>query len=1413
MPSAYKRPSALRDSWRPTTRRGGLRRRLRQWSVTALALALVVLLGVLLFSPFFHPNSHLLLVAANDYQLQGTSAIRQPVADLSDFSDLSPALHSSSQQIEIHTLSTPAALDDLMDRLEDRVIRSGDVVIIQIRAYGVSLDGEPCFLTEDFDASASQGGRYALAKLLDRMGQIPAQHRLLVLDSGTFNYDPRLGLVVNEFPSQLQRQVLRSGDPGLWVLHSHSPLERSHESRDLGHSVFGHFVGQGLRGAADANQDRFVELDELFRFVRSNVEQWVERREAGSARQTPMLLNGAGEFPPARNPVLLSVSQVGLGNGGPTALLPASSAPTSDARGGAGTASRTDSAENAASLENGADASDTAVSGDPASESSDSVNSTSEDNSAKDSDDEARREPPRPAFGSPQGSLAYDVWLLLDRVHGRQIDGPNPIDYAPHLWRRLSRRLLRQSHRVAQHGTDADAHDTQSLQKLMRDVANLVDGKAVRPTAETIVQRIAELQPDLEIPLDEIASLGLIEFVSWFKRVDLPSTLQEDLAAFDQALGSDDNQAFQEWMQNNWKAEYDSIYEFRTARELAGRPAVPWATLQSAMHACRVGERAAASDVNRAPWIRQATEAADRDQTEGIRALLDGVDPDRDGASKLLRDAAGQYERIREQTALVQRWLHLRNDLLMRVSSYVKLSYLTSEPPVEVRRVGQFLDALAEFSKGLEDLETASRASLERLSDRLSYLRSELEGGFQTLAAVSVADSDDPSWVMAYLATPLPTAAERVQLTVAASGSPEWVYSFSGQPAALLPPHLPTLRDWEQPATQADLELRLAAMAVASESDSTSATTLRSVFEREFRNAAAPPTWQAHRGFGDALHHFYQRRPLMIDELYRENRDLRDPVVRPLKIRQLRAAERGLRLLDDRDNGLVDAQSLAATLKAVFTYDLLAWQIARLQVQRADASGDEARFLTETASRYRLLAIAQPEQPPLAPERPPLLRIEGPTSVSLQASPQRAFTWNVASRATRSQSIWLIFAYDPTLLEVTIDDLAGIYVQHDLRNALAEMLSERREAIDLQVSGSLPADSEAQTEMSPLAEAETAAEYPYRPDVFALAPTLTLEPGQSRSVRVTVRALGRATQPANLILKGITDRTYVRRTVPIALPTDATFQLTAHESPETWTAVGGGLELHPMAGHDSTYRLQLANRGMQDIAVDVELLALQRAVREPLPEALFTPDQLERVLQRLQPLTSLNKIDDLRLPADATPVRLRFAPSDNEADSAATDAIEEEDDSKDPESPESDGAGEPLTSVRHGMLLLVTDQETQESILRRIDFKPRRPRRYLEATAAYDLGRERLSVRVRPLDPAQVPEQGFQVSCEFPEPLPRGAEAQLHGVVSAPDYEAVLYADVPASSQSRRDGVRARGWLSPRIHIPSALLEVSGLHS
>ncbi|QGJ71671.1 Hypothetical protein PBC10988_33780 [Planctomycetales bacterium 10988] len=262
--------------------------------LTLAAIALTLFLGYYLWLPFLDPRVFMVSLSISDYEVLSVPPLPYAAEDRSDFDPLSDVLRADPQVEgggvrQLRNIQTASSLSTLSSELQDVADRGSDILVFYLRVQGISENGEAYLLGSDFDPLNPTAGRYRLRDVLEQVQQSPAEVKLLLLDAGTVAHECKLGMVVNEF-SYLLKQEMRTLPAGLWVMTSHSPLERSHSFSPWRRSLFGYFLSQGLLGGADMNASGRIDLDELFRFTSANVSAAAKYITGGTSTQTPMLL-------------------------------------------------------------------------------------------------------------------------------------------------------------------------------------------------------------------------------------------------------------------------------------------------------------------------------------------------------------------------------------------------------------------------------------------------------------------------------------------------------------------------------------------------------------------------------------------------------------------------------------------------------------------------------------------------------------------------------------------------------------------------------------------------------------------------------------------------------------------------------------------------------------------------------------------------------------------------------------------------------------------------------------------------------------------------------------------------------------------------------------------------------------------
>lgn len=282
---------------------------------TLAVLGLLAWFGWLLFRPFLHPRTHLVLLTGDVISVADSpSAVPADfvVEDFRELLKLESVLHQGvldqpARPLVLGSLRSADEMKELATVLNERVTGRGDVMLIYVSAHGLTQDGDAWLLASGTDPQAPLGGRYRLANLLAQLRECTAATKVLLLDAGRLDYDPLRGLLDNDFPCRLAEQVRELGDPSLWVMVSHGAGQRSHLSPALRRSVFGYYVAKGLEGAADANRDHEINLHELNDFVTNGVAGWVHQTTGGASQQTPVLVWGGGTLPTGSLPALVAV--------------------------------------------------------------------------------------------------------------------------------------------------------------------------------------------------------------------------------------------------------------------------------------------------------------------------------------------------------------------------------------------------------------------------------------------------------------------------------------------------------------------------------------------------------------------------------------------------------------------------------------------------------------------------------------------------------------------------------------------------------------------------------------------------------------------------------------------------------------------------------------------------------------------------------------------------------------------------------------------------------------------------------------------------------------------------------------------------------------------------------------------------
>jgi len=269
-------------------------------TLLASALALFVwLIGLLLFAPL-RPSLVVLNAAPYTWPMPPNGWSSEDMEKLAVMDGATITLHGKDQPV--------ATRAEFIARLEREVDRSlaeaqGLPLIIWVSMHGI-VDGSTgrAYLVPAQSSPTNAQTWIDVEDLLTRLNKLrPANDTLLILDCQRMRVNWNIGLIDNRFADTV-RHLFDQHDLGkLSVMMAAGADEHAAVSADLRGSVFGHYLRQGLAGAADlhspsGNRDGWVSVSELHSYVLLHVNQWAVRNRGTG--QNPILLTRGDKSDP-----------------------------------------------------------------------------------------------------------------------------------------------------------------------------------------------------------------------------------------------------------------------------------------------------------------------------------------------------------------------------------------------------------------------------------------------------------------------------------------------------------------------------------------------------------------------------------------------------------------------------------------------------------------------------------------------------------------------------------------------------------------------------------------------------------------------------------------------------------------------------------------------------------------------------------------------------------------------------------------------------------------------------------------------------------------------------------------------------------------------------------------------------------
>ncbi len=1419
-----------KESWEPKPatgagRRGG--RWLRRIAWTAAALLLLAWLGWLLVTPFVHPRTHLVLLSGDVVSVDASPAAVPAdyvIEDLRELLRLKDVLHQGlldqpATPLVLGSLNSADEMQQLADRLNERVTGRGDVMLIYVSAHGLTQDGDAWLLASGANWRAPLGGRYRLSSLLAQLRQCRAATKVLLLEAGRLDYDPLRGLLDNDFPCRLADQVHELGDPSLWVLVSHGAAQRSHLSPALRRSVFGYFLSVGLSGAADADQDRAIDLGELNEFVTSGVAGWVRETTGGAAQQTPVLLWGGGEVPPSRSlPMLLAVPRKSSGG---AAAVPA-----------------VDHSQSVAKAQ-----------------ASPATSAELQEEGRRELDELISRSVVR---ATPQGQLGQyineTVQSLLAQAGGA---AEPPADESK------AANSAKDSQETATAAKDAAAADVAggppppAEPKVTVEPKSTAEASKVEqaaPPAKTSPAGAAAQPPQAAPAAPPITAA---ERAALAAQLDRAWRLRDELIAADRPAARPLDYAPHLWRQLESRL---LVLDRRlrtgylpAAAELAAPLADLIETLQAIAAPAPPATLAADSLAGRINAARpgqalanvepRSIALAERSAADGgpplsaelarlagqlDRLIAAGNRTDLEALAKSLQPGHDRYFELR-----IARWLAQRGELDFR------LVQLLLEATRASGQAAAFADPHAPREESLSETEAIEQADRLRLAAERQMFTAAAGADRDALIAslnaalgayrTAIADQQSrrtaerlaadvwralPHYLAWNAAGGLCTSAELAGLLTDLAALEELL--ARGQPAAgeireaaealaksrrqierdldplaieqLLGPPVSPGEGWrmelllESPLPPAPVRAALTGLlaqidaALASQippqpeplSPTLAANRLRQDDERFFARAALQQQmWHAAlRGVANpdrealdaALGSTGGRQGSL--SLQRGNTEtaLADLLL-------------GLPAQIDRQAAL-DADLSSAAGRPARRARLQAWQRAlRLVDPRSAAAADIGcpRAALAGAAAYDLLAWLRQRAQRAGEDAPPQETLYQNEIASAYRAAAMSIPWQPPLDLAPASPIEIS---GPERLALTYEPRQTIELS--IRNTTAApqrvWLAGEWNAELIALGGG------AAQSIYPWAELVAANGRPAPQRLAATRPSLELAANQSLRLPLTIERRRSSLYPSHLVLRALTEQHIARHDLAIALPPPEDVQLLVAGPAGRWTPGAAGLALHPFPNRLNSFALRLASGKPLDRQVDVELLPFVADPPHALPSGPLSAADAARLRQELSLGAVVGEAKGVALSGNGAPVGVLLAAPKAEplpAPAAANGKTA-------PAPPKVDKPPPlPLTS---GLLLVVTDQADQRQSFKWLRIEPQRPQRYIRPQVRYRAARERIEVRITAIDPSLLPDGGARLHADVLEPLPADAERQLDAVLRPGDAEANLHVEVPAAA-------------------------------
>jgi hypothetical protein len=282
-----------RRSWQPDTKpeapTGKRRSKTRRFLLAGLAAGVLLALIVVLIE-WWKPARYPALVMVSP-DASGSLALSENIAGRNSATAFSE--WTSGGRNRPRMAAPPSTTAD-RDEWKSRLDPSARSTVLYFSAHGGADPEGPYLWMIPAEARApADGHKLRVSEILSRLAGLPKeQPKLVIFDATRVSASWPHGMLFNDFAralKELDSEIAKIDN--LAVICASDDDQRSWVSEEWRMSAFGHFLLEGLKGAAGKSGER-ITADRLFDFVNSEVSRWaVANRDE---KQTPVLLPREG---------------------------------------------------------------------------------------------------------------------------------------------------------------------------------------------------------------------------------------------------------------------------------------------------------------------------------------------------------------------------------------------------------------------------------------------------------------------------------------------------------------------------------------------------------------------------------------------------------------------------------------------------------------------------------------------------------------------------------------------------------------------------------------------------------------------------------------------------------------------------------------------------------------------------------------------------------------------------------------------------------------------------------------------------------------------------------------------------------------------------------------------------------------